>query len=332
MRIRIFFQFILLVAFQHLQAQYHPPAGQAGTSAMHKDSSDFVAWATYADLDLGLQQIGLDSLGPVIVGNSSYALGKAGENPVVSLGDGGSATLQFEYAITNGPGWDFAVFENSMDGHFLELAFVEVSSDGIYFVRFPASSLTDTSVQVGAFDLLEARKLNNLAGKYQLFYGVPFDLSELEGLPGIDVLQITHVRIIDVVGSILPAYCSRDASGRKVVDPFPTPFPSSGFDLDAVGVIHTTDPSGLADTHTPNIRVYPQPAQQELHIDLSALNQGSSVKWSILALDGRVLLRGTSQQVEVLSISSLSIPAGSYVFHLTTENGTVINRFIQFLP
>jgi hypothetical protein len=46
------------------------------------------------------------------------------------------------------------------------------------------------------------------------------------------------VRIIDVVGSIDPAFGTRDSLGNLINEPFPTPFSSSGFDLDAVGVIH----------------------------------------------------------------------------------------------
>ena len=78
-------------------------------------SSQFVAWAKAAEIDRGPQEIGNDTLGLVTSGIDSFALSKAGENPCVSLGDGGSAILQFEYTIRNGEGPDFAVFENSFD-------------------------------------------------------------------------------------------------------------------------------------------------------------------------------------------------------------------------
>jgi hypothetical protein len=35
------------------------------------------------------------------------------------------------------------------------------------------------------------------------------------------------------------SFATKDVNGHKINDPWPTPFPSSGFDLDAVGVIHT---------------------------------------------------------------------------------------------
>jgi len=46
------------------------------------------------------------------------------------------------------------------------------------------------------------------------------------------------VKVIDVIGTIDPQYASRDSFGNIVNDPYPTPFGSCGFDLDAVGVIN----------------------------------------------------------------------------------------------
>ena len=106
----------------------------------------------------------------------------------------------------NREGYDFVVFENSLNDHFLELAFVEVSSDGIHYVRFPATSNTPTDKQVGGFGSLDPTKINNLAGKYRIGWGTPFDLSEVEGDDKVDVNAIRYVKIIDVVGSIDTLY------------------------------------------------------------------------------------------------------------------------------
>ncbi|MEZ4549679.1 MAG: hypothetical protein R2874_04140 [Desulfobacterales bacterium] len=51
----------------------------------------------------------------------------------VVLGRGGSIILTFDPPVENGEGWDFAVFENSFNDFNLELAFVEVSSNGTDF-------------------------------------------------------------------------------------------------------------------------------------------------------------------------------------------------------
>ena len=162
-----------------------------------------------------------------------------GPFPTVSLGDGGSIVLVFSGPIADGAGPDFAVFENALNDWFLELAFVEVSSDGVNFFRFPAVSLTPPGPQVGTFGALDPRDLDNVAGKFRAGFGTPFDLADLAvTAPQLDRRAVTHVRIIDVVGSIDAAIGSRDSLGQLVNDPFPTPFESGGFDLDAVAVLN----------------------------------------------------------------------------------------------
>jgi hypothetical protein len=145
-----------------------------------------------------------------------------------------------------------AVFENgfitSLPLAYLELAFVEVSTNGTDFVRFPSESLTQTTTQIGGFGVLDTTNIDGLAGKYQAGFGTPFDLSQVAGLsPNVDVSDINFVRVVDVVGSIDPALGSRDSLGNLINDPYPTAFPSGGFDLNGVGVIHAVpEPTGVA--------------------------------------------------------------------------------------
>lgn len=233
------------VLAQNRTGPYAPPVGQSGTKAMHMDSTAFLAWATDASVRRGPQDTSDLSQGYASAGSPSEATGQADNSGIVSLGDGGSATLKFDVEISNAPGPDFAIFENSLNDEFLELAFVEVSSDGEEFVRFPAHSLTDTSSQVGSFGSLDATDLNNLAGKYRGGYGTPFDLAELSDSSDIDIDSITHIRVLDVIGNIDEPYATYDKEGRAVNDPWPTAFASSGFDLDAVGVVHTSESTSL---------------------------------------------------------------------------------------
>lgn len=242
-----------MAASSAVAGPYPPAAGISGSTAISKDDPAIKGWATGYDaktFQRGFISAANESLGRVTFGEPEDALGPADVKiafmetfSVVSLGDGGSITLTFEPPITNGPGFDFAVFENSFSDVFLELAFVEVSSDGEYFLRFPAFSLTPTAnlvenPKVDDFSLLDPTNLHNLAGKYRGEQGTPFDLSELPPDPRVDTMRITHVRIIDVVGSINPAWGSFDSEGRIIKDPFPTRFDSGGFDLDAVGVMN----------------------------------------------------------------------------------------------
>ena len=169
---------------------------------------------------------------------------------VVSLGDGGSITLSFATPIANGKGADFSVFENGFDvGNglaFLELAFVSVSSDGVNYFTFPSVSLTQTTTQIDGSglsqnDLLDATNIHDLAGKTVAGVGTDFDLSELANVsPLLDVDDIKYVKVTDVVGSIDPQFGTRDSKGNLINDPFPTPFASGGFDLDAIAVLNDT--------------------------------------------------------------------------------------------
>ena len=226
---------------------YAPAAGLSGSTAIASGDPRFVAWATgYSDFSPGLTDnsdagsplvswgVPADAFGPADAGVDSL--------PVVSLGDRGSITLTFAKPIANRAGPDFAVFENSITDTFLELAHVLVSSDGLHFVRFPSVSLTQTSTQISSFGSLDPTNLNNLAGKYRRGFGVPFDLSELPFDSNLDVQSITHVRILDVGGSINPSFGSQDSLGNIINDPFTTAFETGGFDLDAIGVINEAIP------------------------------------------------------------------------------------------
>lgn len=235
---------------------YDGAAGTAGSPAIAHADPAIAGWATgFVDLVRGPAQAGVPAYGFASFGAAEYALGPVlRETPddvydVVSLGDGGRVTLTFDQPIADGAGWDFAVFENGFAGSFLELAFVEVSSDGVNFFRFDAYSETPSATQIGGFGVLDPTNVRNLAGKHVGGHGTPFDLAELAGRsPLLDVHAITHVRVVDVVGSIDPALASRDALGRVVNDPWPTPFSTGGFDLDGVAVRHfaAAAPAGYA--------------------------------------------------------------------------------------
>jgi hypothetical protein len=157
---------------------------------------------------------------------------------VCSLGDGGQITLYFATGIPDRPGDDFAVFENGFyapGGLFGELAFVEVSSDGVNFARFPATSLRATPVAGG--EVIDPTDYHNLAGKHPIDRGTGFDLAELAAHPlvtggQLDLDDVAYVRLVDVIGN----GSTFDAAGHPVYDPYPTAYASGGFDANAVGV------------------------------------------------------------------------------------------------
>jgi hypothetical protein len=154
----------------------------------------------------------------------------------LSLGNEGHITLQFDPPIVDGQGDDFAVFENSFSATFLELGFVEVSSNGTDFARFDSAYLGTSPI--ASFGIQNSTNFDGLAGKYAQGYGQPFDLASLRYHLGVqfdsvDLQNIRFVRIVDIVGDGR----STDSFGHPIYDPHPT-VQTAGFDLDAVGVLH----------------------------------------------------------------------------------------------
>jgi hypothetical protein len=313
----------LSVISSNVKAQPYPPiVGQPGSTAIYKDSSAFVNWVTSCNVVRGLQDVSTPTLGLANGGDSSMVIGIAGTNGVVSLGDGGSAICTFQYPIKNGIGNDFAVFENSFDDTFLELAFVEVSSDGINFVRFPSHSLTDTTLQTNTFGTTDATKINNLAGKYRSSYGTPFDLQELSSNPILNINYITHVKIIDVVGSVNKQYAKRDSYNNMINDPWPTPFPNGGFDLDAIGVIHQNTSVGLKENNLDdNLYLYPNPINKGEKLLLSTSKDILFV--SVYNFSGQKIL---STKENFISTSELT--EGIYFIEINSVNNSITKKLL----
>ncbi len=263
MRKILFFGFLLYNLI--IQAQFAPPAEQEGTTAIEADSDIFVAWAEEGIVQQSWMDISDTLLGKVSYGEVENIFGLA-DNNTISLGDGGFAKIHFSTPLINEEGFDFAVFENSFSDDFLELAFVEVSSDGENFFRFPAVSNTQVDTQIATFGTIDATKIHNLAGKYRAMFGTPFDLEDLSGIQGLDINQITDMKIIDVIGSINPDVASYDSQNQIVNDPYPTSFASGGFDLDAIGVIHDTEHNVVIIEEDMNLIISPNPFSNMLYI------------------------------------------------------------------
>lgn len=323
----VILSFLLSVCLMEANAQFAPPAGQSGSTAIHKDSSVFVSWATGCTVVRGYQDISNPSLGYASTGDNVMALGKADGTGVVSLGDGGYAILTFDHPISDGPGWDFAVFESSFSDDFLELAFVEVSSDGIHYYRFPATSYTQDTLQVGSFGVVDATKIDNLAGKYRALYGTPFDLQVLSSQPGLNINAITHVKIIDVIGCIQDTYATYDQYGHKINDPWHTPFASSGFDLDAVGVMYqsTTSMHDLSDAIA--VQVYPNPANGNVLIQ----NDSKGKIESIMVMNSSGQMMVSIAHIERGNLHTIDVsllPAGMYLVRISNEKTSMTKKII----
>lgn len=237
---------------------FAPAAGSPGSTAVPADDPGIESWAT-----------GFENYQPGVNVDAAFqtpqkATGEAGDSDgtaqgyvfdIVSLGTGGSITLKFNPPIVNGDGYDFAIYENGFSDTFLELAKVEVSTNGTDFVPFPAFSLIPAPV--GGFGAMDPTDLEQVAGKYRGGYGTPFDLDQLAGSSVLNMSRIRYVRLKDIVGDgsavndlsvaslthwlgATPPQSVIDlvsAAPAAVYDPFPTAG-SAGFDLDAVAVMN----------------------------------------------------------------------------------------------
>ena len=293
---------------------------------MHADSSAFVAWATGCTVERGPMRIDKPENGLATYGADSLALGMPGGTyDVVSLGDGGNAVLTFASPIYNGPGPDFAVFENGFanainpDTWALELAFVEVSSDGENFFRFPAVTYVQTDEQLGNAGSINPAQLHNFASKYGAFYGTPFDLDEVEDNELLDKNRVTHVRIVDVVGNIDPEYASYDSEGHIINDPWPTGFNSSGMDLDALGVIHDIAHYDVPENEVEAVALYPNPVKDRLTVKAENLQ---SVE--IYNLMGQQVLISTSSVIDMSVLNQ-----GIYFVRIYADGKTVTKRVVK---
>ncbi len=177
-----------------------------------------------------------------------------GSLDVCTLGVGGSLTLGFDVVITNGPGADFSVFENVFTfsgAPFCEVAFVEVSSNGVDYVRFPsryvgpATGLPGFTAPLGTYSGLVgqvpilANVGTNTIDPFDpvVAGGDGFDLAALAADPlvvvgQVDLAGVRFVRIVDV-----PHASGTDSFGSVIFD-------NSGAtgtaDIDAVAVINHT--------------------------------------------------------------------------------------------
>jgi hypothetical protein len=189
-----------------------------------------------------------------------------GSTDVHSLGVGGSLTLGFDVAGADGPGADLLVFENAFTTgdptrSFAEVAFVEVSSNGTTFARFPARYL-GPDVDPGAFGTVAIGGYDNLAGSTPVLAGTApgtdpfdvvlaggdaFDLADLRTHPDVvagrvDLGAIRAVRLVDVRSGV-----DRDARGIAIRDAG-----GGSADIDAVAVLHR---HGALDPRSPRTAV-----------------------------------------------------------------------------
>ena len=114
-------------------------------------------------------------------------------------------------------------------------------------------------------------------------------------------------------------HASRDAAGNVINDPYPTNFPSGGFDLDAVGAIYQYNTAVGNVTANSPLRVFPNPASNNITISLTDdMSSGTTI--SISALTGNVVY-SAAVTTNATTISIAQYPAGIYYLTVNDSNG-----------
>lgn len=177
---------------------------------------------------------------------------------VSSLGIGGWVVLGFDVVITDGPGVDLivsedAVFSGPLAHSTAETMFVEVSTDGVTFVRIP-NAYYGPPVDPGAGGVISVAAYQGLAGATPANLaaldpqdvveagGDAFDLADASRDPAVrsgavNLGAIRFVRLVDVRSGV-----DQDSRGGLVRDPG-----AGSADPDGVSVIHhqgNLDPRG----------------------------------------------------------------------------------------
>jgi len=191
---------------------------------------------------------GQDELPDVVLGPPLGGGASAGSMDVLSLGDGGEIILEFkDNIVANGPGPDLIIFENAFfaggntENTFAEVAFVEVSLNGVDYYRFPNDYNPD------------GEPVNNPAN-WLGFAGVLPALSHPDNgidptdplvsggdLFDLDDVGLDKIRFIKIIDTNEGDEAARDSDGDLIYDPGMPGGDSAGFDLDAVAAVYSTD-------------------------------------------------------------------------------------------
>ena len=245
---------VILISLYFLVESNLLVAGPFGSGAIHWQNEDIAVWASevveFKPTSTGSDQAsGANSLGAS--DGSFTSLGDLTSDELDSGLSPGRIVVSFSSAISNGPGWDLAVFENA--GAFFEtpfvfgeLASIEVSSNGNDFVGFPNESLNVEAGEGAVGDELlinfgrnfagiNTSNVRNLAGIHPQGFGTVFDFNDLAFtemvlLGSVDLHEIRFVRVTDIPGN----GWFRDSFERPILDAWPTGGDIAGFDLDAI--------------------------------------------------------------------------------------------------
>jgi hypothetical protein len=191
----------------------------------------------------------------------------SGSLDVLTLGIRGDVTLGFDVDITNGPQADFTVDENvflvGSNSIFAEYGFIEVSTNGVDFARFPNLGLPSSTVFRSAPGLAGgnpclANVFFNSIDPFDpvVSGGDSFDLAELSadstvtsGMVDLNLIRFVRLVNASLTGADFDAVAVIQHTGNQVQGQ-----PSCDLYRDAQGFLHLvmSDPNGLSDLDLTN--------------------------------------------------------------------------------
>jgi len=117
------------------------------------------------------------------------------------------------------------------------------------------------------------------------------------------------------VGDLHDRFARYDSQGHKINDPWPSPYWSGGFDLDAVGVIHQRgEVTGLPTfvRSEESIRVFPNPANSVVNVRFVKGDDFMHFNIELINLAGQILISSSNKQLNVSGI-----PNGLYILKIS---------------
>lgn len=208
------------------------PVSDAGTHAEASTDSDAAGDNTTAEYLTKVVSFtpgacagfGADQMPDIVLGPPKGAGDSKGSFDVVSLGTGGTIIVSLEpNAIVDRPGIDFIVYENAFypggnpaNAPYAEPGEVSVSDDGVTWTAFPCTATAPPWGACAGWHPVEPAATTACDPANG---GDPYDLAD------IGVAQARFIRIVDKTQN---QPCSPDTGPN-----------TNGFDLDAIGAIHS---------------------------------------------------------------------------------------------
>ena len=173
---------------------------------------------------------------------------------------------------------------------------------------------------------------NNLGTPVPLKFGAtmrtPFDLEDIIDSTGVDIDSIVYIKIIDVIGCIQNEFVNYDSQANKINEPWPTPFHTCGFDLDAVGLIHlkNNDINELSDIKE-NVSLYPNPIRSGELFTVKFNDLNGEKKVTVFNITGKLVYRKITTE-NIIHINSSILNEEFYILQIETKETLITKKIV----